>query len=282
MLCSGSSTLGMSIAESTGRHCVDIDGFRSRELTSEPKSQIQHIYVVVWKDIDLLSTDVSQQTCLALGEQAHSSRVAGNGQVPPRGAARTLATPPTAMLVFVHSFVKMSAVEALMCLELTLVLLQATTDRTQLSRIWFLTSSVPLTLTSGNICHEHAGVWGFARSAAQEISLPLLCVDFSGLLERRLLRIVQIPDEAEALVHGATTRGPRLALGPKTFTGRIQLQLHARGAISNLAVGQQAPFRSPPLDGQVEVAVRTIGLNFRDVLNVLGQYPGDPGPPGGD
>ena len=28
--------------------------------------------------------------------------------------------------------------------------------------------------------------------------------------------------------------------------------------------------------------MRAIGLNFRDVLNVLGMYPGDPGQPGGD
>ena len=28
--------------------------------------------------------------------------------------------------------------------------------------------------------------------------------------------------------------------------------------------------------------MRAVGLNFRDVLNVLGEYPGDPGPPGGD
>ena len=28
--------------------------------------------------------------------------------------------------------------------------------------------------------------------------------------------------------------------------------------------------------------MRAIGLNFRDVLNILGMYPGDPGPPGGD
>ena len=28
--------------------------------------------------------------------------------------------------------------------------------------------------------------------------------------------------------------------------------------------------------------VRAVGLNFRDVLNVLGEYPGEPGPPGGD
>ena len=28
--------------------------------------------------------------------------------------------------------------------------------------------------------------------------------------------------------------------------------------------------------------VNAIGLNFRDVLNILGMYPGNPGPPGGD
>ncbi len=32
----------------------------------------------------------------------------------------------------------------------------------------------------------------------------------------------------------------------------------------------------------VQVAVRGQGLNFKDVLNVLGMYPGDPGPPGLD
>ena len=32
----------------------------------------------------------------------------------------------------------------------------------------------------------------------------------------------------------------------------------------------------------VEVAVRATGLNFRDVLNALGLYPGDPGPLGGE
>jgi len=32
----------------------------------------------------------------------------------------------------------------------------------------------------------------------------------------------------------------------------------------------------------VQVAVKAVGLNFRDVLNVLGMYPGDPGAPGAD
>lgn len=32
----------------------------------------------------------------------------------------------------------------------------------------------------------------------------------------------------------------------------------------------------------MQIAVRAVGLNFRDILNVLGMYPGDPGAPGAD
>ncbi len=37
----------------------------------------------------------------------------------------------------------------------------------------------------------------------------------------------------------------------------------------------------PPSAGQVQIRVDAAGLNFRDVLNVLGLYPGDPGRVGG-
>jgi len=62
----------------------------------------------------------------------------------------------------------------------------------------------------------------------------------------------------------------------------MRLHFHARGAISNLFV--EPLLESPHLGGASEVllCVRAVGLNFRDVLNVLGEYPGDPGPPGSD
>ena len=40
--------------------------------------------------------------------------------------------------------------------------------------------------------------------------------------------------------------------------------------------------RRAPGPGEVEIAVEATGLNFKDVLNVLGMYPGDPGPLGGE
>jgi D-arabinose 1-dehydrogenase-like Zn-dependent alcohol dehydrogenase len=37
-----------------------------------------------------------------------------------------------------------------------------------------------------------------------------------------------------------------------------------------------------PAPGEVLLSVKAVGINFRDVLNVLGMYPGDPGAPGSD
>ncbi len=53
-----------------------------------------------------------------------------------------------------------------------------------------------------------------------------------------------------------------------------------RGAIDNLRLTEKEV--PPPDEGYVQVRVEAAGLNFRDVLNVLGLYPGDPGPIGGD
>jgi NADPH:quinone reductase-like Zn-dependent oxidoreductase len=53
-----------------------------------------------------------------------------------------------------------------------------------------------------------------------------------------------------------------------------------RGAIDNLRLTEAQV--APPDVNEVQVRVEAAGLNFRDVLNVLGLYPGDPGPIGGD
>jgi NADPH:quinone reductase-like Zn-dependent oxidoreductase len=62
---------------------------------------------------------------------------------------------------------------------------------------------------------------------------------------------------------------------------QVQLQPGARGSLNMLtAVPWEARVQAGA--GVVEVRVVAVGLNFRDVLNVLGQYPGNPGPPGSD
>ncbi|OLQ15734.1 putative acyl transferase, partial [Cryptosporidium hominis] len=71
--------------------------------------------------------------------------------------------------------------------------------------------------------------------------------------------------------------------GEAAIIGSCKLNLSSRGAINNLELLPLSnEERKCPSANTVEIRVRSIGLNFRDVLNVMGLYPGDPGPPGGD
>ena len=88
--------------------------------------------------------------------------------------------------------------------------------------------------------------------------------------------------EPEIALSRASRRVPRLCEAEPSLAGPVRLHFDSRGAISNLKVVPQASFEAEPVTGEVELHVRAVGLNFRDVLNVLGVYPGDPGAPGSD
>lgn len=63
-----------------------------------------------------------------------------------------------------------------------------------------------------------------------------------------------------------------------------QITPEPRGSLSNM-VPQSfdlAAAQGSLQPGQSLVRVSAVGLNFRDVLNVLDMYPGDPGAPGSD
>src|SRR5262249_27728800 len=55
----------------------------------------------------------------------------------------------------------------------------------------------------------------------------------------------------------------------------VRLEITARGVLDHLHLRPMTRRRPGP--GEVEIRVYATGLNFRDVLNALGMYPGDPG-----
>ncbi|MEK8016255.1 MAG: SDR family NAD(P)-dependent oxidoreductase [Candidatus Parabeggiatoa sp.] len=59
-----------------------------------------------------------------------------------------------------------------------------------------------------------------------------------------------------------------------------QLQIAKRGTLENLKL--EPTTRRQPNAGEIEIRVHASGLNFRDVLNALDLYPGDPGLLGGE
>lgn len=87
-----------------------------------------------------------------------------------------------------------------------------------------------------------------------------------------------------ATVVAGTLNKPQLTRSKVRAPGQelFQLRPEPRGSLSNLV---PMPFDASLVtlkSNEVLVQVRAVGLNFRDVLNVLGMYPGDPGPPGAD
>jgi len=129
------------------------------------------------------------------------------------------------------------------------------------------------------------------RSAAQEsadCSVVSRLTDPYALdssLDNAAVRTAQITsasmDEvSEAAFQGRVQHAPRLvpsrvASSPAPF----QLLPKPRGALQNLV---PEPLHMGLAADEVLLEVHAVGINFRDVLNVLGMYPGDPGPPGAD
>ncbi|MDQ0936684.1 acyl transferase domain-containing protein/NADPH:quinone reductase-like Zn-dependent oxidoreductase [Streptomyces turgidiscabies] len=131
-------------------------------------------------------------------------------------------------------------------------------------------------------------VWGLGRVAQAEHDGRVLLVD------------VESPDEVGAGVAAAVTSGEgQVALhGGRASAARLarytpglsrpngaadeawRLGFHERGTLEQLCLVPTDAGSAPLEPGQVRVAVRAAGVNFRDVLNVLGMYPGDAGLPG--
>ena len=136
---------------------------------------------------------------------------------------------------------------------------------------------------------------GAGRSARVELQQPFKIFDVDAPSKispaewrNALITVAHGMSETETemalLCSTGRLRVPRLALVPQVQSGPFRLLLQGRGAISNLVRGPLPDKLDAPVDEQfaAQLRVRAVGLNFRDVLNVLGEYPGDPGPPGGD
>jgi acyl transferase domain-containing protein/acyl carrier protein len=135
-----------------------------------------------------------------------------------------------------------------------------------------------------------AAFWGLGRTMlAEEPALHSRLVDSDGSEDAvgSLVRLLGTPIAEPEL---ALRQGKFLAsrLMPWARSGHLAIPRGAdyllapteRGAIDNLRLTELDV--QPPAAGQVQVRMEAAGLNFRDVLNVLGLYPGDPGLIGGD
>ncbi|XP_026190294.1 uncharacterized protein LOC113146609, partial [Cyclospora cayetanensis] len=165
--------------------------------------------------------------------------------------------------------------------------------------VWILTCGAQGPI-SDCVHPQNAGLWGLARSARLEVdsnggSHFIGCADVApGIsLSRTVSELGRQhrlhPEESEMLIRPSDSDSdlqvlfPRLTRSPLVVRGSLELYMPDRGAVTNLCLRPQAPVQSCTLEAhQCRIRVRAVGLNFRDVLNVMGLYPGDPGQPGAD
>ncbi|WP_343574527.1 type I polyketide synthase [Mycobacterium sp.] len=170
--------------------------------------------------------------------------------------------------------------------------LQAQPDLKLTGGLWIVTERAVATEAGEPVDPVQSALWGFGRTViTEQPALSCRLVDCDGFDDAvhaltGLLGAAGAPlQEPELALRQGKYLVPRLLPWsrdghlPIPGAGDYLLEPTERGAIDNLRlIETQVP---PPSAGQVQIRVEAAGLNFRDVLNVLGLYPGDPGRIGG-
>ncbi|RKN77570.1 SDR family NAD(P)-dependent oxidoreductase [Streptomyces klenkii] len=131
-----------------------------------------------------------------------------------------------------------------------------------------------------------AAVWGLVRSAQSENPGRFVLVDAADGDVPALLPVLPgllAGGDEGFVVRDGAVRVPRLAR-PGAGAGLLppagvpwRLGTGAGGSLDDLLLAPCPETLEPLAPGQVRLAVRAAGVNFRDVLNALGMYPGEAG-----
>ncbi|MFF2660061.1 SDR family NAD(P)-dependent oxidoreductase [Kitasatospora sp. NPDC058032] len=127
-----------------------------------------------------------------------------------------------------------------------------------------------------------AAVWGLLRAAQSENPDRIVLVDVDGQESSFAAVAASVAaGEPQLALRGGVPHAARLV---KADAGRAltppaapawRLGVSARGTLDNLTLVEAPDALEPLRPGQVRVAMRAAGLNFRDVLITLGMYPGE-------
>ncbi|MFE3497962.1 SDR family NAD(P)-dependent oxidoreductase, partial [Streptomyces sp. NPDC059175] len=130
-----------------------------------------------------------------------------------------------------------------------------------------------------------APIWGLVRSAQSEHPGRFVLADLDGQESSyAALPAALATNESQFAVRSGTVHLPKVAAvhagtalrEPVDGTG-WRLGMTGRGTLDQLTLVPHDEAERPLEQGEIRIAVRAAGVNFRDVLNVLGMYPGDAG-----
>ncbi|MCS7479351.1 SDR family NAD(P)-dependent oxidoreductase [Umezawaea endophytica] len=158
-------------------------------------------------------------------------------------------------------------------------------DRSEESVLVVVTSHAVAALPGEDITvPAQAGASGLVRSAQSEHPGAIVLLDLDDVTAiDEVLPAVLGARELEVAVRAGTLYAPRLvragsgSIAPSATDSAWRLDFTASGTVDNLTTIPWPHAESALEPGEVRIAMRAAGVNFRDVMNVLGMYPGDAG-----
>jgi acyl transferase domain-containing protein/NADPH:quinone reductase-like Zn-dependent oxidoreductase/acyl carrier protein len=178
----------------------------------------------------------------------------------------------------------------------------ATRDALALVQSWLsvpsLLSAELIVLTRGAtaarsdtpVSPESAAIWGFMRAVRTEhVDRTIRLLDvLANDPPVSILQNAFAASQPELALSEGMVLAPQLSRLPAAHTllrppigaRSFRLAVSGRGSFDQLQLVDANDVWRPLASGEVRIAVRAAGLNFRDVLNALGTYPGEAGPLG--
>ncbi|AGL16004.1 type I polyketide synthase [Actinoplanes sp. N902-109] len=249
--------LTLSAADATGAPVVSVASLITRPVAmqqSQPQAT-DALFAVDWTPV---APAAGIGELVLLGEDRFGLGLTA-GDIPDTGAAVVCVKPIGEMLEFVQEWL---AEERVPLVVLT-------------------RGAVPVFAGEGVPDLDAAATWGLLRSAQTENPDRIVLIDLpvTGTVDPALLSTLVTAGEPELAVRAGTAYGRRLGRpsGELALPAGTSWKLtpDAGGSLDGLAA-VEVEQRSLQA-GEVRVAVRSAGLNFRDVLIALGMYPGEGG-----
>ncbi|MEV4146539.1 SDR family NAD(P)-dependent oxidoreductase [Amycolatopsis sp. NPDC049691] len=253
----GAESLAIAVADSAGRAVATVDSLTLREFQpDQAAARPDALYRLTWPphdgDLDDPSWTVAES-------------IAGLSDVP-----------DVVVVPFATRPVREATHDALALVQAWLA-----EDRFAAAKLALLTSGAVVAEDGdGPADPALAAVWGLVRSAQSEHPGRFVLVDSDGSADPAAALAT---GENQVALRAGTARVARLAKETDALTvpaGPWRLDIAERGTLDGLTVVPCPEFAGPVAPGAVRIAVRAAGVNFRDVLNTLGMYPGPATSPG--
>ncbi|PRP97904.1 Phenolphthiocerol synthesis polyketide synthase type I Pks15/1 [Enhygromyxa salina] len=291
-LCPSEGAVSLVLADGDGRALASVERLALRpvsapELSSAASPRVEHLYDQRWVALELDDTDTDTKidwVTIGSGAGVHIAHATAHASLDSVLAQTELPS------IILANFVEAED-DPLANTTRALELIQRWQAEPRLdgSALAFLTRGAVATDESEGV-HSlaTAPLWGLVRSAQLELpDARLSIIDLADSEAPATLAAAIAAGHAQIAVRRGRLSTPRLvrastdALTPPP--GRAwHLAVAARGSLDGVELAPRPEAEAPLEPDQVRIAVRSAGLNFRDVLNVLGMYPGEAGPLGLD